>query len=319
MTKDELVELLCEKRPEGINLVFSGKAEARHIVRKVRPRAQRMLPELSVGTQEDQADNLLMEGENLMGMVSLHKLHGAVDLIIADPPYNTGNDFRYNDKWNEDPNDPEPGDLVTREDLSRYTKWMRFMLPRLQMMRTLLKPEGVLAICIDHRELFRLGLLLNEVFGEENRLAVINWQKTYSPKPAKHVSTATEYVLVYANDIERTKTGRLPRDQRGDSRFTNIDGDPEGDWRAGDPFAPESRTNTIYGIQSPFTGMLHYPEAEYRFDGIKTTPTRHWTGISKPDMKALLEGWGSLYEWRHRRRPGKGPGAQGRENQVCKL
>ena len=74
------------------------------------------------------------------------------------------------------------------------------MLPRLQLMKSMLKPTGVLAICIDHRELFRLGSMLDELFGESNRIAVINWQKSYAPKNnaggKTHVSTATEYVLV---------------------------------------------------------------------------------------------------------------------------
>ena len=73
------------------------------------------------------------------------------------------------------------------------------MYPRLQMMRAMLKPSGVLAICIDFRELFHLGQMLDELFGEENRLGIINWQKSYAPRnDNKHVSTATEYVLVYA-------------------------------------------------------------------------------------------------------------------------
>lgn len=82
------------------------------------------------------------------------------------------------------------------------------MYPRLQMMRAMFKPSGVLAICIDSRELFHLGQMLDELFGEENRLAIINWQKSYSPRSDnRHVSTATEYVLVYAE-------GGAPREDR---------------------------------------------------------------------------------------------------------
>ncbi len=122
-------------------------------------------------------------------------------MILTDPPYNTGEDFRYNDRWDNDPNDPELGLLVAKEDGSRHTKWMKAMLPRLKMMKSMLKPSGVIAVCIDHRELFHLGLLMNEIFGEENRLGIINWQKSYSPKNQdNHVSSGTEYVLVHAKE-----------------------------------------------------------------------------------------------------------------------
>ena len=131
------------------------------------------MKDLHVGTPEDQSKNLLIEGENLQAMVTLYKYHGEIDLIVADPPYNTGQYFRYNDRWDEDPNDPELGMLVTLDDGSRHTKWMKAMLPRLQIMRSMLKPQGVMAMCIDDNELFNLGLMMDEVFGEENRIGVI--------------------------------------------------------------------------------------------------------------------------------------------------
>ncbi|MFD2274767.1 DNA methyltransferase [Undibacterium arcticum] len=97
-------------------------------------------------------------------MVTLYKYRGQVDLIVTDPPYNTGEDFRYNDKWDKDPNDPDLGELVPKDDGSRHSKWLKFMTPRVWMMREMLKPGGVIAICIDHRELYRLGMLMDEVF-----------------------------------------------------------------------------------------------------------------------------------------------------------
>lgn len=85
-------------------------------------------------------------------MVTLYKERGQVDLILTDPPYNTGQTFRYNDKWDEDPNDPDLGQVVKLEDGSRHTKWMKAMLPRLHMMHAMLKPSGVIAICIDDND-----------------------------------------------------------------------------------------------------------------------------------------------------------------------
>ena len=147
------------------------------------------------------------------------------------------------------------------DDPARHTKWMKFMYPRLQMMKSMLRPSGVLAICIDHRELFHLGQMLDELFGEENRLAIINWQKSYSPRSDKsHVSTATEYVLVYAKDEGRARTQLLPREADMDARYQARDGDVRV-WKSGDLSAGKAAKNQpmVYAIQSPFTGVLHYP------------------------------------------------------------
>ena len=216
LSHDELIALVEEIIGGGITVNFSGKANATQIARKVRPRVVRRIKTLSVGDQAAQADNLLIEGDNLQAMATLYRERGQVDLILADPPYNTGKDFRYNDRWEEDPNDPGLGDLVSPDDGSRHTKWMRFMWPRLQMMRSMLKPGGVLAICIDHRELFRVGQMLDELFREENRLAVINWQKMYGSKNHDTgVSTTTEYVLGVQQGLRESQDrqdGALGRD-----------------------------------------------------------------------------------------------------------
>lgn len=296
LDRDDLIKIIKRMVTGGVALMFNGKRSAMEIQKKVRPRAVRTRNDLSYGTKEEQADNIILEGENLQGMVTLYKFRNNIDLILTDPPYNTGRSFRYNDKWDADPNDPELGNIVPLEDGSRHTKWIKTMLPRLQMMRAMLKPTGVIAICIDDSELYHLGMMLDEVFGEENRLAIINWQKTYSPKnDSKHVSTATEYVLVYAKNKDSVKTNLLPRDEMMNKRFSNPDNDPDGEWAGKDPTAKEYRNNTVYAIQSPFTGNLQYPEAEYTFSGQVPDARKHWTGLSKKEMKFLLEEWGSKY------------------------
>ena len=296
LDREDLIKIIHRMATGGVAVMFNGKRSAMEIQKKVRPRAVRTRAELSYGSKEEQSQNVILEGENLQGMVTLYKYRNKIDLILTDPPYNTGKTFRYNDKWDVDPNDPDLGNVVSLEDGSRHTKWMKAMLPRLQMMRAMLKPTGVLAICVDDSELFHLGMMLDEIFGEDNRIAIINWQKTYSPKnDSKHVSTATEYVLVYARSKEFAKTLLLPRDADMNKRFSNPDDDPDGDWAGKDPTAKEYRTKTVYAIQSPFTGYLHYPEGEYIFDGDVPTPRKHWTGFNKKEMKQLLEEWGSKY------------------------
>lgn len=260
LSKEELIQLLQERAEAGVRLSFPGKAIARQIARRVRPRVQRNIEKYSAGPEEDRARNLLIEGDNLQALVTLYKERGQVDLVLTDPPYNTGNDFRYNDKWDEDPNDPGLGDLVGDEDRARHTKWMKFMFPRLQMMRSMLKPTGVLAICIDYRELFHLGQMLDELFGEKNRLGIINWQRTYSKQnDSGHLATVTEYVLVYAMDAERAKTALLFKNRVGDAA-NNPDADPL-PWTDGPATASNAKAHKsmVYGIQSPFTGEILYP------------------------------------------------------------
>lgn len=283
LDREDLLKLLKTMINGGVTLNFYGKRSAMEIAKKVRPRVTRRVNDLHVGTPEEQSRNLLIEGENLQAMVTLYKFRGQVDLIVTDPPYNTGQNFRYNDKWDVDPNDPDLGALVTKEDGSRHTKWMKAMMPRLQMMKSMLKPQGVLAICIDDNELFHLGMMLDEVFGEENRLAIINWQKSYSPKnDSGHVSSATEYVLVYAKDKPFAKTLLEERTASMDAKYKNVDNDPDGPWKSGDATSRDRRDWDRYGIQSPFTGAIHYPG------------NRSWV-FPVARMKEILEQWGSKY------------------------
>lgn len=277
---------LIEAGRDGIVMNYTGRTAPWQIIRQVKPKLSRILKKLSVGDEKSQSENEIWDGENLSTMVTLYKYRGLIDLILTDPPYNTGEDFRYNDKWDKDPNDPDLGDLVPKDDGSRHSKWLRFMTPRIWMMREMLKPTGVIAICIDHRELFRLGMLMDEVFKEENRIGIINWQKSYAPKSdSKHLSSATEYVLVYAKDLAKAKTGLVDRTAAMDAKYGNPDDDIDGDWRNDNSTAASGDEKAAYGIQSPFTGQLYYPGARY------------WVSAKK-SMKTWLEGWGSDYEER---------------------
>ena len=299
LDKDDLVKLVKSLLSNGVALTFYGKRSVQEISRRVRPRVMRREPRLHVGPVEEQCRNLLIEGENLQAMVTLYKYRGEIDLIVTDPPYNTGQSFRYNDRWDEDPNDPDLGTYVLKDDGSKHTKWIKAMLPRLNMMKAMLKPTGIAAVCIDENELFHLGMLMDEVFDRDNRLAIINWQKAHSPKnDAKHVSKTTEYVLVYAKDRNAGRTQLLPRDGSMDRSFRNPDNDPMDDWVAKDPTAREHRKSSAFAIQSPFTGALHYPNGEYSYAGLLPEKRAHWTGFKKSQAKAWLEEWGSEYEER---------------------
>ncbi len=288
LTREELLDLLQAQNAEtGIHVQFSGKAKARQIARKVRPRVMREIKKYGVGVEEARSRNLLVEGDNLQAMATLYKDRGQVDLIIADPPYNTGSDFRYNDRWDDDPNDPGLGEWVSKDDGARHTKWMKFMFPRLQMMQSMLKSGGILAICIDHRELFHLGQMLDELFKPHNRLAIINWEKMAGVKNHdKGVSTGTEYVLVYAKNSDVAITGKVPHSEVTASGYTNRDSDPLGFYAPSDSTLMGGSTHAgqVYAIQNPFTGRLHYPQ-----EG------RCWRN-ERSKMKAAVEEWGVEYE-----------------------
>lgn len=282
---EQLIEMIREKTGAGVNLSFPGKVLARQIGRRVRPRNQRTVKSHSAGDERGRSRNLIIEGDNLQALASLYRERGQIDMILTDPPYNTGGDFRYNDRWDKDPNDPDMGEFVGSDDPAKHTKWMKFMYPRLQMMRAMLKPSGVLAICIDSRELFHLGQMLDELFGEDNRLAIINWQKSYSPRSDnRHVSTATEYVLVYAKNEKVGKTGLEPRTASMDARYQNRDGDLRL-WKPGDFSGPKALTHQgmVYGVQSPFTGEVHYPPAG-----------KCWRSPQR-EAERWLEEWGVSY------------------------
>jgi adenine-specific DNA-methyltransferase len=290
-SKSRLLELIKKgfEGDKGISLSYSGRREPWQIARMVKPKVTKTLKEVSVGADEAEwGGNLLVEGENLSAMVSLYKYRGQVDLIVTDPPYNADRDFRYNDKWDTNPDDPGLGDIVLPDDGSKHSKWLRFMAPRLYMMKEMLRPHGVIAICIDHRELYRLGILMDEIFGEKNRIGIINWQKSYSPKSdSKHISTATEYVLVYAKDITRAKTGLEVRTEAMNARYKNPDNDPDGGWKSADPAAKDFSNTGTFGIQSPFTGEIYYPAS--------SKERSHWNA-AKETVKSWLEGWGVEYE-----------------------
>lgn len=292
LTRGDLIRLLeqhdaerAEAGKDGIIMSYTGRTAPWQISRQVKPKLTKINQRVSVGDAQAQGRNIIMDGENLSAMVTLYKYRGQVDLILTDPPYNTGEDFRYNDKWDKDPNDPDLGEVVPKDDGSRHSKWLRFMTPRLWMMREMLKSGGVIAICIDHRELFRLGMLMDEIFGEDNRLAILNWQKSAAARPDnKHVSTATEYVLVYGKDMNRVTTTFLERRDSDNRRYSNPDNDPGGDWREGNLTAKSYSAKDDYGIQSPFTGVVHYPAGNGAW--------RH----PKGNVKEWLAGWGTEYE-----------------------
>jgi adenine-specific DNA-methyltransferase len=165
------------------------------------PRVLEPVPELAYGMANG---NRLIEGDNLQTMISLRSQYrGAADVGYVDAPYNTGKkDFRYSDRRFRDPNaDADDAVYVSNEDGGRHTKWLNFMGPRLYLVWELLAEHGVCFVSINDIELFRLGMLMDEIFGESNRLGVVVWRQMADNNPTR-IAVGHEYILCYAKNID---------------------------------------------------------------------------------------------------------------------
>ncbi len=186
--------------------------------------------------------NFLIEGDNLASLQLLEKTHkGKIDLIYIDPPYNTGNkDFVYDDAF------------IDANDTFRHSKWLSFMEKRLQVARKLLSENGVIFISIDDNEQAQVKLLCDEVFGNINFIAQIIWERAYAPvNLKKHFSESHDYVICYAKNINLATCNGLPRGENQNKDYKNIDNDPRGPWKAGNPSVGPAVERNIYEIISP--------------------------------------------------------------------
>ncbi|RYG88019.1 MAG: site-specific DNA-methyltransferase, partial [Alphaproteobacteria bacterium] len=148
-------------------------------------------------------DNLIIHGDNLEALKALLPRHaGKVDVIYIDPPYNTGNEgWAYNDNVNAPALKEWLGKTVDAEDMERHDKWLSMMWPRLQLLRELLAPAGVILVSMDENEVSSLYAIMDEIFGQENRFDTIIWKKRYGGGPKeKFFVNLHEYILVYCKD-----------------------------------------------------------------------------------------------------------------------
>ena len=199
-------------------------------------------------------DNLIIEGDNLAALKALLPTHhGKVKCIYIDPPYNTGNEgWAYNDNVNSPLMQDWLGKVVDRDDLTRHDKWCCMMVPRLKLLRELLRDDGAIFVSIDDNEVHRLRSLMDEVFGEENFVATAIWQKIFSPKnTAKYFSEDHDFILVYARDIEQWAPNLLERGDQAIARYKNPDDDPRGPWSSSDLTARNYYSQGTYEVTSP--------------------------------------------------------------------
>lgn len=216
-----------------VELEFGGKGAiyAHHRTVQIRPLA----PDRSKSLKPVDDGNLIIHGDNLHALKALlPRYAGRVNCIYIDPPYNTGNEgWIYNDNVNNDTMKRwlENAKEVDCEDLERHDKWLCMMWPRLQLLRELLAEDGVIFVSIDDNEQHRLRMMMDEVFGTDNFVTNIIWQKKFSPQnDAKQFSDNHDFILVYAKKGEVWRPNLLPRTEKQDKAYSNPDNDPRGEW-----------------------------------------------------------------------------------------
>lgn len=234
------------------------------------------------------SENLYIEGDNLEVLKLLQETYlGKVKMIYIDPPYNTGNDFVYNDdfsvecgEWRVKSGDyDESGNrMVTNTESNGrfHTDWLNMIYPRLKLAKDLLADDGAVFISIDDNEVKNLMAMCDEVFGTSNFLATFVWQKKYGPaNDAKGVSATHEYILLYGKNSDVWMPGLLPRSDEQLKAYKNPDNDPRGVWRASDLSARTYSASCDYIITGP-TGLKFSPP-----------PSRSWI-VNKESYQKLL-------------------------------
>lgn len=297
--RQELSDHLVEGPAERYRLDWPGKREAAFAANA--PETITLRPVREESVDFDTTQNLFIEGDNLQALKLLQDSYlGKVKLIYIDPPYNTGNDFIYDDDFAESTAeylersgqvDEEGGRLVTNTESNGrfHSDWLSMMYPRLKLARNLLADNGVIAISIDSGEGAGLKTMCDQVYGPHNFVDQLVWQKKVSPSnDSQFFSNDHEQILVYARNKRPGVIQRLERTEQHNKYYTNPDGDPRGAWNSVAPFSNKSadeRPNLYYPVANPKTGDQVLP------------PRRSSWKYSRATMARLIEDdrlyWGS--------------------------
>ena len=231
-------------------------------------------------TENDLFDNRLIFGDNLLALKALEaEFAGQVKCVFIDPPYNTGSAFTHYD------------------DGLEHSIWLSMMRDRLELIRKLLSDDGSLWITIDDNEAHYLKVLCDEVFGRDNFISTIIWQKKYAPKSdSKYFSNSHDFILVFAKDLNQFQLGRLSKSEKQTGRYTNRDNDPRGPWKASDVLRNEARDYAVFPVILP-SGREVWPPSgtSWRYTKEKfaelIVDNRIWFGVNgdaRPAYKRFL-------------------------------
>ena len=270
----ELSKGIVEGQQERYQFTWPGKREAMRIANT--PTNMTLRPDRESSVDFDDTGNLYIEGDNLEVLKILREDYlGKVKMIYIDPPYNTGNDFVYEDDFSQTPGEfrgksgmfDEDGNMILQnyevnsESNGRFhTDWLNMIYPRLKVARDLLTEDGVIFISIDDNEVENLRKVCDEVFGERNFIAQLIWERAFSPKnDARFVSNSHDYVLMFTRNIDSFVIGRLDRTAEANARYSNPDNDPRGVWMSSDISVKTYNAACDYPITTPSGKIIEPP------------------------------------------------------------
>ncbi len=270
----ELSKGIVEGQQERYQFTWPGKREAMRIANT--PTNMTLRPDRESSVDFDNTGNLYIEGDNLEVLKILREDYlGKVKMIYIDPPYNTGNDFVYEDDFSQTSGEfrgksgmfDEDGNMILQnyevnsESNGRFhTDWLNMIYPRLKVARDLLTEDGVIFISIDDNEVENLRKVCDEVFGERNFIAQLIWERAFSPKnDARFVSNSHDYVLMFTRNIDSFVIGRLDRTAEANARYSNPDNDPRGVWMSSDISVKTYNAACDYPITTPSGKIIEPP------------------------------------------------------------
>ncbi|MFZ3160826.1 MAG: site-specific DNA-methyltransferase [Rhodoferax sp.] len=273
--RQELSTSIVEGPQERYQLNWPGKREA--LLTANAPIAKTLRPCRDESVEFDTTQNLFIEGDNLDALKLLQETYlNKVKLIYIDPPYNTGNDFIYEDDFAESGGEflkksnqkDEQGNrlIANTESNGRFhSDWLSMMYSRLRLARNILAEDGAIFINIDDSELSNLKKICDEIFGEDNFVANVAWKHTQQSKnDERYFSRNYNALLVYRKSDSLTKF-RFPRSDEDNKNYSNPDKDPKGDWRAGDVRSPNYRKTLCFDIKTPSGKTISSPENGWRW------------------------------------------------------
>ena len=268
--RQELSGSIVEGPRERYHLDWPGKRDS--ILAANAPIAKTLRPYRAESVDFDTTKNLFIEGDNLDALKLLQETYlGKVKLIYIDPPYNTGNDFIYEDDFAEDSEayllrsnqkDESGNRMVANTEANGrfHSDWASMIYSRLKLSRNLLREDGVIFISINDVEVATLRLICDEVYGSSNFIATVIWQKVYAPKSsARHFSEDHDYLIVYARNAEIWSPNLLPRTDEQNADYKNPDNDPRGAWKANNLSARNFYSKGTYSIQCPGGRVIEGP------------------------------------------------------------
>jgi adenine-specific DNA-methyltransferase len=296
-----------EARRERYGMDWPGKKDCMKLIQQ--PSVATLKPCRDESVNFDTTENLFIEGDNLEVLKLLQKsYYGKIKMIYIDPPYNTGNEFIYPDKYSETletylayaglvNDEGKKFSTKTSNEGRFHTRWLNMMFPRLYLALNLLREDGVIFISIDDNEVSNLRKLCDEIFGEENFIANAVWQKAYvANMTAKFISNTHDHILIYCKHSEYLDFGRFDRTQDQIDKFKNPDDDPRGPWKAENLSAGKFYSAGQFEIITPSGEKVTPPPGRYWRCNAETYKKwldegRIWFGVSgngRPMLKKYL-------------------------------